>query len=359
MNYRTAKILAEKDLTAGAGTETIEINVSDVISRIAFSWRVTKAIEGMASYAHKDISKIELVDGSEVLHSLDGGQNQALCMYDRGAKTMNHGQHLGANSEFSVFGIDFGRYLFDPMLALDPRRFKNLQLKITYDEDVADTSATANGLEVWAECFDEKIVSPIGFLTAKNHESWSLTTAGVYHYVDLPTDRPIRKLLIQGYRAAYEPWYQVIEARLDEDNEKRIPFDWDLEDYHRMCKGLNFGEVEEEFEGLVQSGTKTYYLTPTDFYCQLQLSPLDALTNWPGVAGRGGQFVITWSGDFWVYGKASGYLPNHCFCFPFGDQKDIDDWYDITKLGSLRLRLKSGTGNSGNVDTILQQLRRY
>lgn len=359
MKYRRTTLLAETNLTP-AGTKTIDINIADPISRIAFSWRVTKASEGMASYAHKDITKIELVNGSEVLHSLDGGQNQALCIYDRGTKTMNHGQHLSSNSEFSIFGIDFGRFLFDPVLALDPKRFRNLQLKITYNFAVADTSATLGYLEVWAECFDEKVISPMGMLIAKNFESWSLSAASAYHYVDLPTDRVIRKMLLQGYRAAYEPWYQVMQWRIDEDNEKRIPFDIsDLEDYYRMCKGTGFGQVHEQFEGLVQSGTKTYYLTPTDYYPNMSVMDLETQTATLGVSGRGGQFVLTRSGDYWVYGTVAGYVPNHCFCFPFGDQKDIDDWYDVTKIGSLRERLVSGSGTSGNVDTILQQLYKY
>ena len=59
-------------------------------------------------------------------------------------------------------------------------------------------------------------------------------------------------------------------------------------------------------------------------------------------------------------GVARGYLPNHCFEFPFGDQQDLADWYDVAKLGSLRLRMEAGlAGAAGTVAVILQQLRRY
>lgn len=359
MNYRVAELLAAEDQTAGAGTKTIDIAGSQIISRIDIRWLITKGSVGMSSYPHKDITKIELVDGSDVLHSLDGGQNQALCIFDRRCPTMNHGQYIMANSQRSFYGIDFGRFLFDPILALDPSKFRNLQLKITYDEDVSDTGASVNSLMVLAHCFDEKDVMPIGLLTAKDIESWSLSAAGAYHYVDLPTDQIIRKMLIQGYRKSYEPWYQVAEAKLSEDTDKRIPFNWNLEDYHQFRKGMDEPVIERV--AINHSGTAcVFYFLPTDYWAtfvtQGQGTGDQAGT---GASGRGGAFTIATGGSTQSQGIVSGWLPNHCFQFPFGDQNDIDDWYDVSLLKSLKLRLLSGSGTSGNVDTILQQLRRY
>lgn len=360
MKYRRAEILAGTDLTT-AGTKTIPINVDQPISRISIYWQVTASKHGMDSYCHRDMVKIELVDGSDVLHSLDGGQNQALCIYDRKVPTMIHGQFNDGDSLGSVYGIDFGRFLYDPMLALDPTRFRNLQLKITHNESLADTGARANELEVVADVFDEKVISPMGFLMAKEHYSYTLSGTG-YEYIDLPTDHPLRKLLVQGYLSAFEPWYTVAEARLDEDNEKRIPFDWEIERYYRMMKGV-WTPVEDAVVGLTTTDGRTYFGTPTDYWASPVLtcrSPAWQITI--GSVSRGGSFTVTpdhpsigWGG---VY---RGWLPNHCVEFPFGDPKDIEDWYDVTKLGSLRLRLKGGKGGSSNGTgaVVLQQLRRY
>jgi hypothetical protein len=359
MKYRTAELLAAEDQTSGAGTKTIDLKGLAPISRIIIQWIITKTANAMWSYCHKDITKIELVDGSDVLHSLDGGQNQALCIYDRKCPTMNHGQYINANSQRSSYGIDFGRFLGDPLLAFDPMKFNNPQLKITFDEDVSDTGATSNSLAVWAECFDEKVITPVGFLSAKNFESWVLSTAAAYHYLDLPTDLIIRKMLIQGYLKAYEPWYQVAEAKLSEDNDKRIPFDWNLEKYHQIRKGID-PPVTELVRGYgITSGTP-YYLTPTDYWANFQFTPGGTQEqHYQDQPGRGGYFLAYCSTDREIHAVAQGWLPNHCFQFPFGDQQDIEDWYDVTKIGSLRLRLKSGSGSTGNVDTILQQLRPY
>lgn len=190
MNYRNTEILDEKSLS-GAGTEIVPINIKDIISRIEFTWEITASQHGMDSYPHKDITKIELVDGSDVLFSMDGGQCQALCIFDRKAPTMNFGQHMSGDIQKANFAIDFGRYLYDPVLALDPARFRNLVLKVTYDSDVADTGCTSGTLEVRADTFDEKVVTPMGFLSSKEHFKAGTPDSG-YTYIDLPTDRPSR-----------------------------------------------------------------------------------------------------------------------------------------------------------------------
>ena len=46
--------------------------------------------------------------------------------------------------------------------------------------------------------------------------------------------------------------------------------------------------------------------------------------------------------------------------FPFGDQQDLDDWYDVQLKGSVQLRLKGGDhATIGVAQVVLQQLRRY
>lgn len=358
MNYRETEILDAETLT-GAGTKTIPINVREPISRLNFQWIITKTKTEMDSYPHRDIVKIELTDGSDVLHSLNGGQNQALCIYDRKCATMNHGQYIDANSQRSLYGIDFGRYLYDPELAFDPRQFNNPQLKVTFDSDLSDDGVASGTLEIWADIFDEKVVSPVGFLMAKEHFSRTPPTSGNYE-VELPTDYAIRKMLIQGYRSAYEPWYQVSHVRLSEDNDKRVPIDVNLEVYYQRRKGIDT-PVEEAI--VVQPGAASeYFLQATDFWATVILQNQDAGDEAGiGANGAGGYQAITAGGATQAQGVQRGYLPNHCFSFPFGIQSDLADWYDVTRLGSLKLRLTAGTGAaaSGTVAVILQQLRRY
>lgn len=360
MNYRSAKLLDAEDVGA-SGTKVVPVEIKDIISRINISFKTTKAQQGMNSYAHKNITKIELVDGSDRIFSMDGGECQALCIYDRRCPTMSHGQHLVSCSEWDNYGLDFGRYLFDPELALDPNKFNNPQLKITYDEDVADTSVTANEMEIIADCFDEKIVSPIGFLMSKELYSYTCGAENSYEQVDVPVDFPIRKLLVMGYRSGYEPWNVISEARLSEDNLKRIPFDVETEPYYRRMKGI-WSPIIEDFQGLADaSGTYTFYITPTDYYLTAGFASFSGgYIHVSGVRAGGSFTPYSNSGDQQFNGILKGFLPNHCFEFPFGDPMKLDDWYDVTLKGSVKLRLKAGgSGANGTGAVITQQLRRY
>lgn len=356
MNYRTTTLLARSDI-GPSGTKTLEIKVEQPISRIMLEWQVLKGSVAMHSYPHKDITKIELVDGSDVLFAMDGGQAQALNILDRKVGTMNYGAYLDANVQLSYYGIDFGRYLWDPVLAFDPKRFRNAQLRVTFNEAVSDEAGSVGSLEIIAEVFDEKIISPIGFLMSKVHHSYVPQAHGTYEYIDLPTDYPYRKLLVQGYGKGIHPYIIVDEARLNEDNEKRIPWDWDLERYYIHRKGIDKA-VQEEVA--IQFGA--YYLTATDYWSTLVLNGQAAGDQAGiGASGQGGYFLVVVGGSGQSQGIQKGYLPNHCFHFPFGDEMDIDDWYDVTKVGHLQLRLAAGASgaNTGTAAVVLQQLRRY
>ena len=362
MNTRISKLLAAEDLGA-AGTKVIDIDTSDPISRISIAWKTTKSKHGMDAPGPADISKIELVDGSTPLHSLTGYENQALAMYSRRGNTMAHGQHLSACSEYNLFAIDFGRYLFDPELAFLPAKFANPQLKITFDEDVSDTGVTANSLEVWGHLFDERKIAPKGFLAAIEQWTDTLGANNSYELIDLPTDYPIRQMMVRAYRDGYEPWYQVKEARLDEDTLKRTPFDWDdLEVMHRLQKG-SYVPCQENCIGIANTGgTNIFYCTPTDYYCTMIPSSIGSgYISMGDTWEKGGKFgPITDTGDQFFAAVVHGWLTWHCFHFPLGDPQEIGDWYDVTKIRKPRLRLRASTsGTDGTAQVVIEQMRRY
>jgi len=359
MKYRVAEILAEEAL-GESGTKTIDLKVIEPISRIDLRYQVTKHSTSMHKHPAADIIKIELVDGSDALHSLSGYESQALCIYDRRVPTMNHGQSIAQNSQRSIFGIDFGRFLFDPIYAFLPGKFKNPQLKITYDTLLSDTAATTPLLEVIGHVFDEKSVSPVGFLMSKEHYNATSPASGAFAYVDLPTDYPIRQMLLRGHEDGYEPWQAILEARLDEDNLKRIPFNWNIEQYSQVMKGV-WPAVEELIVGQCSANPDTYYITPTDYWAAVVALHSYEVSGYHYTGSfRGGKGSIYTSASAQFTGMARGYLPNHCIQFPFGLQQEPDDWYDVTKKGSVRLRIKGGLeGASTTFQVVLQQLRKY
>lgn len=361
MNYRITKLLDESSLNATTGTEMIPIRVQDPISRIDIRHKVTKG-EATANSAHiaSSITKIELVDGSDVLHSLTGYENQALAIYSRRVQTMIHGQCLHNNSLEGEYGIDFGRHLWDEELALDPKQFGNLQLKVSYSNRSASPAGSSPVLEVFARCFDEKIISPIGFLTAKELIDKTAPANNAYFSDELPVDYAIRQMLVRGYRAgAYEPWGSVKEVRLSEDNLKRIVFDLNMENYHRIMKGVNL--MVEEFIYGYSAGTTgvVFYVTPTDYFAHIIANGVDNVAVYNPRAS-GGYATIKGAGAVYFLGVVRGYLPHHTFQFPFGKQDAIEDWYDVANVGSLKSRVRGGSnGANATYQITLEQLRRY
>lgn len=359
MKYRTTEILDATDL-GGAGTKVIDLRGLDAISRINIGYRITMATNAQSAHLAANLSRIEIVDGSKVLWALSGYEAQALGIYNRRVNTLNHGYYVGANGIYGCFPIDFGRKRWDKELAFIPSRFANPQLKITHDETTCDSGAGTNEMEIWADVFDEKVISPIGFLSAKEHYQYTCGDENSYKTLELPTDMPIRKMLLRGYRSQYEPWNALIQARLQENSGKREVFDYDLEDYYRIMKGQWLPVIEQMHTYAAGSATYFIYVTPTDYLVSPVGTPNDSLVfRSPGNA-KGGYIPVVAEGGCFIVGLVMGWLPHHCWEFPFGDPDDLDDWYDVTEKEDVKLRLKAGAGGtSGTGEVVLEQLLRY
>ena len=361
MKYRKTTIFARSDLGA-AGTKTIDINIKDIISRIEVTFE--GYVDGLqATQWAANITKLELVDGSEVLFSLSGMECQALNIYSRKCPTMQSPFSCGGNYWLGTFAIDFGRYLFDPVLAFDPKRFNNPQLKITWDEDASCASTETSYIEVIADVFDEFVVSPIGFLMAKEHHSYTPAANNAYEYIDLPTDHPIRQILVRAFLTQKTPDTVVDEIRISEDNDKRVVLDQELTRYVKQMCGVwtPIQELWEEYATIVTSTTYYRYFTPSSVYSSALAAPHQGFKVFATEDSMRGGY-LPWHGEDGIMfrGHVTGWLPLHCIQFPFGIADEIDSWYDVTQKGSVMLRLLSAANYSGSVvSTVLEQLRKY
>ena len=69
--------------------------------------------------------------------------------------------------------------------------------------------------------------------------------------------------------------------------------------------------------------------------------------------------TIKSSGSPNITGLIHGYLPWHCYQFPFGDPDDPSDWYDPAgKAPRLRLRASTAATN-GTGQVVLEKLFKY
>lgn len=358
MNYRLATIL-DRETADTATTKVLDISLSEMIT--AFSIQFRGLNNGNAGTAHpaKMVSKIELVDGSDVLGSLSGMELQAVNISEMGKPIYAELQYIDDCYAILALELRFGRHLWDEQLALDPSRFKNLQLKITHNKALGGSAPDAGQLSVLAHVFDEKPISPVGFLVNKEIFTYTLV-ASAHKYIDLPVDRPIRKIGIKALSTGLQPWENVNKVKLYTDEQKKVIInDVRLSDLLRCYANSVNPYFTETIRLYNAAATATLYCTSA-FDTKMVWSSFDGTdSTWKGLESYGGTFTAdvhaAAQGDLVVYGKA----PHGTFVIPMGVQENIEDWFNAPAVGSAKLDLTAGGSANGDVQITVQQLRTY
>jgi hypothetical protein len=358
MNNRLASILAEESILT-AGTKVIDLDMQDIVSRLQINLEVQMDGTVLGDHPAAVISNIELVDGSDVLFSMSGKQAQALDFYQNGVMPFNAITDRTGNDCISCFNINFGRFLYDEQLALDPSKFRNPQLKITHNYAACGGTPGAARIEARAFLFDEKKIEPTGLLMSKEHYQFTSGAESTYHTLDLPTDYITRRYMIMGTAEGYFPQQVVNGIRLSEENLKRIPYDSDV---WQLLKWLHqmYPRISEYAHIGALAATRAIYASPTQDICINAIS--ETVTNITSVSAIPVKMPITLdiTADDPVSCVISGNDPHYSFMLPCGKANEIEDWYDVTKLGNLKMRLKAGSaGTNGVVEVVTEQYRPY
>lgn len=358
MNYRKATILASESATT-ATTKDIDIDLEEVISRIQIKFNGTNTdIVPTAQHA-KQISKVEIVDGSDVLLSLSGQEIEAKMFYDYKNGPSYEREFRNDVENYLTLDLLFGRKLWDKSLAFDPKKFKNPQLKITHNKALGGSLPDAATLEVYADVFDEKPVSPIGWIMPKEFYTYTTPATAANKYIDLPRDHIIKRIMLMVSKP--DSWWEnlVTSVTISEDHDKRKPIDHNGGDLVSMVQ-TQYGEYRELIVDTIRgTGPQSMYITPTDSaYVFLSSIGLGASGFLETNAERtGGYQTIEANATHTFRALVCGYLPHGCLPLDFGDPEDLDDWYDVTKKGTVQLIPKASGEVALNV--ILEQLRKY
>jgi hypothetical protein len=362
MNYRLATLLERENHSADI-TKVIDITLADIVSQFQIIYEPYNTVDGEpTAHPAKCITKIELVDGSDVIFSLTGMEAQAADWYHRKQEPANVLMYLTPMYSLQIYNINFGRFLYDPLFAFDPKKFRNPQLKITIDINGGGCTVTSGYLTVLAHIFDEKVITPQGFLMHKEIKDYALASAA-HEYTDLPTDYAYRKLFARIQKYETGPDYCFDTIKLSEDNDKRVPFN------HTIGQVLSalVGQTRPYREKILMPGN----LNAINYHCTPTYWPAVVATYWitPAVAGYiscyggdGGRFTMdmnTAANNAQVL--MEGHCPHGVIEIPFGNQDDPEDWYDVSKIGNLRLDIKSASGmsSSESCQVFMQQLRKY
>lgn len=356
--YRMATVLAETSNLA-AGTKVIDILEQDPISRFDIYLRLTGSGAGTNTHPADAITKIELVDGSDVLFSMNGKQARAMAILGTGKLPGDMNAYASGVQCHSIIHINFGRYLFDDNFALVPMRFKNLQLKITHNRALGGNVSNALTLAIYAQIFDDKKVSPASFFMTKKVHDFIGTATG-WEYIDLPTDKPFRQIVIQAEYSGANPNSVYNKIKLSEDNDKKVPInEISVSSYMKLIAD-RFHPITETLYVGGDAGSRG-----DPCMCNYNLT-INGASAESGTRTYSSYYTAA-GGTFYHYDSSivnqnieiTGQIPHGALpLIVCGDLNDPSDWYDVSRIGNLQLQIYGG-GDAENATTavLIQQVR--
>jgi len=357
-NYRSSLLISGEPANTPA-TKIIELGSSEVISRIGILYSATNNSEDPTGHPSKMITKVEIVSGGSVLCSLSGAQLDAIDLLEHGEHDTRFYNFTNTNACDFQGCIYFGRYLYDPEYAFDPRKFKNVQLKITHNCTLGGSAPNAAALTVFADVFDEKAVTPKGFILNQQMISYTLV-ANTQETIDCFTDRPIRKFFVGSSAPDSTPAEQINKVKLYEDGGRKIIIDNEkLSDLIRKLPNNKF--YTETVKTHIKLIGDRNYCTPS-YDTTTMFTPIGAGgCVYTGLEAKGGTFDASGSaittGDLLITGKG----PNGYVVFPFGDMGTSEDFYDVSRLSSLTFVITAGPAcvSGSTCEIIVQQIYYY
>ena len=144
-----------------------------------------------------ELSKLQiLLESSNICKSLTGYEVQALAFYDQGVMPPDTWRNYATNTQWCYLLLNFGRHLHDLDYGLDLAKFNNVEFQLTNTATSSDFSDLT--LSVLAHYLRDASPSQFkGFLRTEEWRSWT-TVADETKYSDLPTEFPIRRVMLQA-----------------------------------------------------------------------------------------------------------------------------------------------------------------
>ena len=355
MNYRNVIIDNNRDISTAA-TLTTDLDIADPISRLSFKFNIANhgTTPVLIGHPARAVTKIEILDGAHIITSLSGEQMLSANYYDRRHTPQTYLNAVSGTQSYFTCGIDFGRYLWDPELALQPGAYDNLQLKLTFNKALYETSATAMYMTIMADVFDEKSISPKGYL--RRYEATTWTPSGTAtEYTNVPMDLPIRKLLVTGYSTDKHFRSQVHGFKLSQDGDKSVPFNTNLRSYMAQMQAY----LPPIFESIVYVGNASTEILRTmpSYECTVAVEGTIAPDNWLTSYVADVLTMDATSSASRVEGMVKGWIPFHTFEIPMGLHDDPADWFVAGNTKKLELQTIADTPGTSPVGRlVLEQL---
>jgi len=353
MKYRMIELQKSRTETADT-TRTIDLDIATSISRIVIRMKGTNSTSTPIGHPAKMISKIEIIDGSDVLYSLSGVQAGAVNFQENGELPFYCCEYELPIEVCATAQLNFGRFLWDRDLALDPKRFTNLQLKITNAVASGGSTAGTPTLAVFAYVFEDAPPSPRGFLMSKELKSYTVV-ANQHEYTELPKDYPFRFVILQSYDTNMPPNTIFGNLKFTIDTDRKILLN-DISMTEYLKAHVPMDKVEEEFAGL-GSTVLPYYIASTYDNYGVGIGRSAASTALFVAQPAGQTMNVTGDASVSFAVKAVGYCAFGAMNLIQADKMDPDSWLD--PRGTMSVKLDITGGDAGTAYILTQQERLY
>jgi len=372
MKMRDAVLLYQETQSGASGTKTIDLNLVDPVSALAFEFEATNgSTSNINNPLFECITKIEVVDGSDVLASLEAKEMQALQWYKTGKRPTIRWAETGGDAQVENYMLLFGRYLWDTEYAIDFRRFKNPQLKITYNLSAIRTVAsdtafvTATLIASVTAKVMEDAPTPTKFLMDKTIDTWTGGTSGDKRK-ELPTDFPYRFILLSSYLAGNDVGENVTKIKLTCDTDKFIPLERYTKPFGEEMAQL-FGRCIFWKRAMASNGDTIWLPVNMEPQCHIIKAGNAGLHNydvglnycWSGAANV---FIYDGSGNIYATDQRldcliEGHAIHSAIPIPMGVMDKPETWFDPTGYGKVELVLSEAAAADNRI--AIEQVRAF
>jgi len=310
------------------------------------------------------VSKLELVDGSDIWASCSMQETQALnCFngsqfnHDLPKKILSAGAAVVVSEEAVM---NFGRWIGDRDYYLDTSKLKNPLLRLTHALTISATAGFATGtgqVSVVLRVIDSNPPPYKGCVMSKELKSVSTAASGDDQTV-LPLDWPYMGLLIGALKTTILPDAVLTNMKLWADTGRIVYFDETMTDI--LADNIErYGYFHEDFNPL--SDTAATFLS--DLYYRTRA--------WAGTGGATGILKVssvtaesivmaftTGQAADTMTARIEGVSPHGSVYIPFGSGVDPADFLDPKADNIAELKLFNTQGTAAAALTVVaQQIR--
>lgn len=367
MRYRNNELYYNLALD-DTGTKIIDLKTKDPLSAIRLKFNaVNGATTNLENRLDDIITKIEIVDGSDQIYSLNLKQDQVFQFYNTGKTPRIIIEERGGGGCMEAALILFGRYLNDPEYWLDLSKFDNPQLKITTDEDAVRAMGVLGFLS--GSCvvtvnlclIEEGATASKGFFMYKELFAFTSGTTGDEH-ISLPRDYPYRSLLLRAYVAGNDCHENITDVKISCDAGKFIPLDKKTAHIHDWNEEI-YGPMQIRMQLDRADGDVVYHIINKEPVAVLERDEHNGFTRamyqWSGqfnihIKDMNGASVTT---PTWIRALITGGGLHSTAYIPFGLANDPTTYFDPKEWEDVDLVLSQGAESV--VQVAAQQLRTY